>query len=834
MRTRLSVTIVAMLALLLMTPLFEAYLRIEVPNANAKSASVTPSKYWGIFSGTTGDITFKIEQSGIAVRIQVPREFLRGVVSGENDTSFVTSTITNDYFLYSVIDESLHYPYLSYGPDPGKICPYTPYYVPNASQYDRNAPYFVEIHSRNATHYITFYASPSIPQYIYMTNLRAPATAGLYQFPIYIAKNTAANGLAYFPMNATEVVSVQVSIGTDPCSVSGYIRDSSTSVIIKTKGVVYATEVNTGARARAFVNSTTGFYNLTGLYAGTYELEASAGYCPDTGFAYVLTKLGMRIGPLSKGQRLYFVDILIDRGCGIKGTVSYNTRIGPVESKDHDWLKVVIRNIKIDPASVLNYTVEAYDGSGGIVGFFSRNTSGGTTDTFSLFTNNSTKYCDYPPYYTEYCGFGPGTYTLKAWVWGYVQTTTVTVTITTPTTIMNGITIPLYMGGVISGTIQFTDPSQGLRETPRDTERRVIGSATGKAYGGNIIVEARNSYGNLRGVCVINGTYPDGSVIYADWSTVKFYILGFSEFYNKSYSGFWIQKDNGLGTGTYNLTVKVRGYFQKSAVLVTVSEGSNLTVSVKLISGGAIRTQVTSWTSRPNTDLTQAMVAWRYPGYRMRIYYLRNGVITVGYNETVVGAGVTTIELLYSGNNWTLKQMVYFGDRLGSLSPGTRGVIGPGIIPSVLMPGNYTIYVYTYGYVQQVGSNAWIPESGLTTQAFVTLQIGTGVIGDVYLRDGPLYFTMTENASARVEVLKGSLLKGAQARMVPKGVRSFNYSIYGLTGGNFSHFYYVSPDGGRWDDYGMGPGNYTVRVPEFGYGVFGVASLQSKVLAEIT
>ncbi|MGD0424422.1 MAG: carboxypeptidase-like regulatory domain-containing protein [Candidatus Bathyarchaeia archaeon] len=61
------------------------------------------------------------------------------------------------------------------------------------------------------------------------------------------------------------------------------------------KGVVYATNLNTGQIARAYVNQTLchlgniycGLFNLTGLAPGSYQIQASAGIY--NGIAYSLS-----------------------------------------------------------------------------------------------------------------------------------------------------------------------------------------------------------------------------------------------------------------------------------------------------------------------------------------------------------------------------------------------------------------------------------------------------------------------------------------------------------------------------------------------------------------
>ena len=114
-----------------------------IPTVRAQTVtvagSVTPTSN-ALLVNSTGNVRVVITRPGIAVRIEVPREFLQGVVSGENDTHFITSNIRNDYYYYNVVDESIHWTYnwqdnASDGP-----C-----FKPGFSYYDANAPYCIEI-----------------------------------------------------------------------------------------------------------------------------------------------------------------------------------------------------------------------------------------------------------------------------------------------------------------------------------------------------------------------------------------------------------------------------------------------------------------------------------------------------------------------------------------------------------------------------------------------------------------------------------------------------------------------------------------------------------------
>jgi len=739
-----------------------------MPEAKSQSsASITPSKEWGVFFGTTGDVTITVNKAGIAVRVRMPRDFTFNRV--ENDTSFISSTITNDYFYYLLLDES------SYSP------------------YDPEAPFRIEVHNPDYT--VPF----NWPQYIFLKDLQAPTFAGIYIFTIYVATSLGPDGLPLFPDTPDEYLSVPVSMREDPSSISGYIIDPSLSYYayragmpIKANGVVYATEVNIGARARAFVNPSTGFYNLTGLWGpGTYMLEASAGYFPDSGYAYTLTTYSREL-TLTKGQRMYGVNITLDRGCIIDGTLTYTTPLGNIiNSLDNPWLNSL-------GFTILNYAVEAYDPNGILVATYFGVSRNGPTDPFRLITRSEMKYVGYPSLGTQYSGFGPGEYTLKAWVFGYTQAAGVSAPpLYSPGMVVTA-NITMVVGALVSGTIIFP-------ESPRESESLVLGSTSGTLYGGNVLAELFDLTGALKGVTVLDRTAPDGTVTYADSLTLRFYVLGFSEFYYKSYSGVWHEKDYGLDEGAYYVKVWVRGYFQERIEFVTLSKGASMTVSVSLLRGGAIRTTVASMTLNPSTGTLDA-IPWRFFGYFLRLYYCNASTeVEIGYSEKQLNLGdpgvtSTTAEIAYTGTNWPTDKIILYG-----------------WLPTAIAEGDYKVKAYLYGYLHKRQSLVWV-EAGKLGLAHVNLLKSASIKGKVSFKEDNYYASnLPESVFIRMEVPDAAAaLRGAQILAVPAGSVWFAFEIYGYTGGT-GHFFYVTPEGYRLKDYGLDAGSYTVRVLDFGY-----------------
>jgi len=258
-------------------------------------------------------------------------------------------------------------------------------------------------------------------------------------------------------------------------------------------------------------------------------------------------------------------------------------------------------------------------------------------------------------------------------------------------------------------------------ETPREAEDATFHSSTGKHFGGNILVELYNGDGFLRGLVVLNRTDADGVVQYADFSSgdqtplLKFYVLGFSDHHNKSYSGVWAigshpgpsPWDYGLEAGTYHLRVWIRGYVQAEIEDFTLGEAGNQSVTIDMLRGGATQVTVMSMSSKPGTRVQQARMNWTFwegcPPPRLRIYFYDSLGAEVGYTEAILAAGYpgvteSTATLNFTGHNWSMDQIVYFGH-----------------VPNALDEGNYAVEAYTYGYIQtreasiNIGLSQFVP-----------------------------------------------------------------------------------------------------------------------------
>jgi len=120
--------------------------------------TIKPTNYPLLF-GSSGNIEIDIPKPGIAVRIEIPRDFLK-IGEGtfpENDTSFVTSNIRNDHFYYNLVDESKHWTYDWHDNASDGAC-----FKPDFSYYDPNAPYCLEIWNYLSSP-LNYSTSPPIP-----------------------------------------------------------------------------------------------------------------------------------------------------------------------------------------------------------------------------------------------------------------------------------------------------------------------------------------------------------------------------------------------------------------------------------------------------------------------------------------------------------------------------------------------------------------------------------------------------------------------------------------------------------------------------------------------
>jgi len=844
-------------------------------------ATIAPSMVWGPLFGTSGDVEIDVNRPGIAVRVEIPREFIPAGMA-ENDTHFIESNIRNDYYYYSAIAEQDHWTYDWRGsPSDG------PCFKPKFSLHDPNAPWCAEIWNYLNGTFQTF----TPPKFIRFHNLNAlnasessNLVAGSYNFTLFVADHTNSLGLPDFVNAWNTTLHVPVSMRDRTGSIAGQICDSWFSFISKcplilgTKGVAYAKEVVSGQIvARSYVNETTGSYNITGLAPGQYQILASAGFDPTYDVAYSLTAYPNCLPSVqvcspapvavSAGQNQGGIVVQLVRAPQVCGLIEYRNGGASLSHSltGHPYLPAT-------GLKVLNITVEGVDSQQHIYRNMTLSQDGGS-DAFKLITGSNVSYVATDPYGTEFAGLPPAgssaTYVLNlnVWITGYVQVNldgspeTVTVTISTsplpgsstpcPTPFPNPIL--MRVGGVISGTIQLLNGE--TLETPDQAEASLPlpRPPTDALFGGNILIQAMDHSGILRAVTVINGTYPNGTTIYKDSSLLPFTLFGFSEYFNHTWSGAWDQHDNGLPPDQgYSIQVFIRGYEMQTLNSIHLDLGSHVAnVTVKMTRGGAFQIGVTSYDNRFGTRALQAAQPFLFLNLeipvRARTYFYDSSGFEVGYVECIIRTGVAqpdrlcrmgapnqpgsqqnSFTVIFAGQNWNLRDIWFYGDA-----------------PTHIRNDTYTIKTYTLGYVWQYGPSQAPNDLLGFAQVRIPLLIGDeiDITGPVFV-NLELLGNLPENAYAIGQAFGNGGLTGAVPGNFTTGTPTLSFPIFGfggmissanvVTGGVSSikaggiegqgHFFYVTgyvPEETTptivYFDYGLDNGTYTAQVPEFGF-----------------
>jgi len=839
---------------------------LNLPTVHAQpvdpSATIAPTTVWGPFFSTSGDVEIDVNNPGIAVRVEIPREFLVGVISSDNDTHFIESNIRNDYYYYSVTDESHRWTYGWRG-DPSD----GPCFKPNFSLRDPNAPWCVEIWNYLNGTFRTF----TPPKFIRFHDLNAPSIAGTYNFTLFVADHTNSLGLPDFVHAWNTTLFVPVSMRDRPASIAGTICDNwfsisitcgGDNIILGTKGVAYAKDSASGQIVgRGYVNETTGQFNITGLAPSTYQILASAGLDPTYDTAYSLTAYPSPV-TVGAGENRGGIVVALDRAPQVCGSIEYerNGALLPHSLTSHPYLPKI-------GLKALNVTVEAVDSLQHVYRniTISQNTG---SDDFTLITGSNVTYDGTDPYGTEFAGLPPASpsspyvLTLNVWVTGYVQVllngSPETVTVTLSTSFLPGIStpcttpvpdpIPMQVGAVISGTIQLWNGF--ALETPNQAERSLPLRLppTDALFGGNILIQAYDHLGILRAVNVINGTYANGTTTYRDNSSIPFILYGFSEYFNHTWSGAWSCPFYSLGGCPdyglppdpvgYSIRVFIRGYELQALNPISVFLGTNVTATVKMLRGGAFQVGVFSYDNRFGSRAIQAPIPFKFLNIsipvRARTYFYDSSGTTVGYVECLIRIGVqqpdrlchmgiqnnpasetSSFTVLFAGQNWNFREIWFYGDT-----------------PSHVTNDTYTIKAYTLGYVWQYGPSQSPNEPLGFTQLAIPLLFGDelDIAGPVFV-DDHILGALPENAYAIGQAFNGPLM-GAIPANLTEGTFTLSLPIFGFGGMTNStgklegqgHFFYVTgyvpyvqTSTVVYFDYGLDNGTYTAEVPEFGF-----------------
>lgn len=804
--------------------------------------SIAPSNAtWGPLFGTSGDVQININRTGIAARVEIPREFLQGVISSENDTHFIQSNIRNDYYYYNVVDESAHWDYGGapyngpryYDPVNGAGFNVTasdgPCFKPRFSLRDPNAPWCVEIWNYLNGTFLTF----TPPKFIRFHDLNAPSVAGNYNFTLFIADHTNSAGYpslcqnpAILPPNFCSLpdfvhawnttLIVPVSMHDDPATISGTACDNGFNplcpAIVGTKGVAYAA---TGGQvvARAFIDETNGRFNITGLAPGTYQVLASAGFNPAYDVAYALTAYPSLVTNLGFGDHVEIGNLPLNRAPQVCGQIDYRLNDAPLAHAlaDHPYLPGT-------GLGLLNVTIEATDSQQHVyrnLTLYHNFAVDPGSDSYKLIMGSNATYVGTDPYGTEFAGLEPlSTLDVKVYVSGYLQLNLdgsqeqITAAVNQVTagflgdTCNRGSSAPppviLRVGGAISGVLQFWN--RVVLETPHQAELSLpVPCCTDALFGGNILIQAYDHLGILRAVSVINGTYPNATTIYRDETSIPFILLGFNEYSNRTWSGTWDEHDYGLPPDqSYSIKVYIRGYELNTSTSIGLGLGSiNNNLKLKMLRGGAFQIGVFSYDNRFGTRATQALVEFHFLNLsipvRARTYFYDSSGILVGYVECLLRLGITQPDRLCSlgipnvpsnllggptvKNSFTV---LFAGQNWSPLE-----IWYYGDVPTHIRDDTYTIKAYTLGYVWQYGPST----SGNSLLGFAQVAVIL-LLGDEIEITGPIFvaFQILGNITENDHAIGEALLSGSLAGAVPANLTDrpqtsiLKFQIFGFGG----------------------------------------------------
>jgi hypothetical protein len=295
-------------------------------------------------------------------------------------------------------------------------------------------------------------------------------------------------------------------------------------------------------------------------------------------------------------------------------------------------------------------------------------------------------------------GLVPGSYRVRTWVFGYVQTREYVVDF--PSVEFPGtayMEMDLFKGGTINATVHFH--LQELPSAEIDPQMDPNGNPTG--FQAHLVMEAIDANGIIQ---AWNST-DDFSWQDKDQSQgLSLMLIGDSN--------AWCNEGrvHGMPEGTYTIKAYVKDYLQQEFPQHTVQYCTNGTLSFHLIRGAAIKVQVYS---RDCQDPTQP-VNWVHPGETIMIDLCSSAgsIFTPDYairNWAFQDPTTDNVAIWAAGGTWGLTDYIYYCG---------------GVKPHGLPTDIYTITVRTPGYVQLQFPEVWAQKGSSVGDIPVYLFIG--------------------------------------------------------------------------------------------------------------
>jgi len=320
-------------------------------------------------------------------------------------------------------------------------------------------------------------------------------------------------------------------------------------------------------------------------------------------------------------------------------------------------------------------------------------------------------------------GLTPGTYHVRAFVNGYVQTELDGTTFADYSFQVSAddwagdilVPLDLRIGGIIQKTIHFHDLNGTLEDNPVPSYRRMVVELTDSsnriiAFNFTVV-----SPGQSSSTVLLDGLGMAG------YNTTRWSLYGWRSF------GY---EDYGIPSGTYQLSVYIRGYLEDAPETVSVKMDGVTTSSDHVYRGAIFSVSVRS------VDWEQPLVQrpWKYPDDAVNVYFQGPTVLGRNWGVLTQSAGTAIIgPLEFDGYEYDDIDLV-----TGSL-PGGYG------------SGNYSIIGYTYGYVQREPLQIYaVP--GAVSDIVLDLTIGTSILLTLKFRKENLLSVVPFNMSLRIRV----------------------------------------------------------------------------------
>jgi len=626
-------------------------------------------------------------------------------------------------------------------------------------------------------------------------NVTAPSIVGLYFFKVFTDRTSI--GAKYFP-------SVVVSADPNPAYVSGTIRyggrlanysyGAPINLTAGEGGRVCAVGITAEGRivvGQAYFNAFAN-YTLYGLAPGKYTLNATAaGYAPRELTYPILLKAG---------QSMEGVDIFLEHS-----PVTIVVALSRWMKQPAEWGAFRSGTDISDQPKII--TLEIFDLWNTTIRLLNSTTGPKTTSHTFVYCGNVDLDGHIPQDNANYTGgIGPGRYYFRVWVNGYVQPSATNewawrnecAVVFTRNEQNRRIDILLEKTGILRVTVHFTNSTQVMLH---ESETLYNGTLTVEAY--NLVEEMRARTSTF----VVNGSRSASVELTGLFNSSRDYGLPLGEYI--IFARWTLQAHSdalrlySVGAGYVSVgDVYLPSAYRYGPTGHRVSMGDGLNeISFYVVLQGWLNLTIYSVTPQKPFNIT----AWKYPGSAISVE------IRDRYGVEVYGS-------------FRLQQKLLQNETVNAT------VIG-------LDDGTYSIYIFTYGYIQERVVFFSVRRGEVADISAYTVKGGEIKITLVFQKQRILspidtYKNYWDSSNPKVPVrfeIYDSRMQfvGANATYIP--ILNVNMpTVFSNVTAGFKTYrgnaaattwvsYYDTTDGTSQKDYGLGPDWYTLKVYVPGY-----------------